>query len=77
MKTRNIYEAAAILSSGATIVKVDRKDMQHQEFTLCYDGDEEHSKLQDLQLAFQSDTLMVNASKFSETIRKMKSIIHS
>jgi hypothetical protein len=77
MKTRNIYEAAAILSSGATIVKVDREDKQHQEFTLCYDGDEEHQRLQELQLAYQSDTLMVNASKFAETIRKMKSIIHS
>jgi hypothetical protein len=77
MKTRNIYEVAALLSCGATVVKVDREDKQHQEFTLCYDGEEEHPKLREFQLGFQSDTLMVNASKFAEAIRKMKSIIHS
>ena len=77
MNTRNIYEVSALLSCGAPVIKVNRSDKQHQEFTLCYDGDEEHPKLQELQLAFQSDTLMVNATKFAEAIRKMKSIIHS
>ena len=77
MKTRNIYEVAALLSCGATVIQVDRTDKQHQEFTLAYDEDEEHPELRELQLRFQSDTLMVNATKFSETIRKMKSIIHS
>ena len=77
MKTRNIYEAAALITCGASIVQVDRNDKQHQEFTLTFLADEEHPELRELQLKFQSDTLMVNASKFAETIRKMKSIIHS
>ena len=77
MKTRNIYEVAALLTCGATLSKVDRADRQHQEFTLEFEGDEEHPELRELQLRYQSDTLMVNASKYGETIRKLKSIIHS
>jgi hypothetical protein len=77
MKTRNIYEVAALLSLGASVTKVDRQDKQHQEFTLCYGGDEEHSQLRDWQMQFQSEILLVNASKYAEAIRKMKSIIHS
>ena len=77
MKTRNIYEVAALMTFGAEIKEVDRKDKQHQEFVLAYSGDEDSTILRELQLKYQSETLMVNAVKFAENIRKLKSIIHS
>lgn len=93
MKTSDVYLAAALLSLGYTLDRVNRADPRHMEF---YFLDKKRMPLQegrliddagnkvlsenfieDVELMWVHKSLRVNAFDYSEAIKRMKSIIHS
>jgi len=70
--TKDIYLAAALLTLGAELVDTIRDDPKHLRFVFEHSGD-----LKELENAYTNGKLEVSASKYAESIRRMKSIVHS
>lgn len=79
--TKNIYLAACFLCFGAVLTDVDKTEERHQKFV--FDSEEipghenDSGYLDSIELEFANKTLMVNAVKYGEAIRQLKSVIHS
>lgn len=70
--TKMFYLAATMMSLGATHEKTDKSDPSHFVFHFSSDN----INFPQVEKDFTNGTLMVNASRFSESIRNLKSIIH-
>lgn len=100
--TTDIYLAAALMSLGAKLDKVNRDDPRHMEFqmelerpsTVTVTPAPQFSSptltnavqtpdpiktitLSDYEKSWMNGELMVNAVKFAEAIKRMKSVVHS
>lgn len=78
MKTTKLYLAAALLSLGAGILKIDKSDPRHMEFHLGYSSpiaDEDDWFYKQTQ-AWENKTLLVNAQEFVDAIQTLKSEVH-
>lgn len=91
LQTTDIYLAAALMSLGAKLDKVNRDDPRHMEFAMSLPVPEFASpvlasatepvkvqaSLDIYEKQWQNGELLVNAVKFSEAIKRMKSVVHS
>ncbi len=71
LTTKDIYFASALHSLGVELTGRDATDVAHQRFP--FSG--EH--LTDLETQWINGTLIGNLSIYAESIRKVKSLIHS
>jgi hypothetical protein len=71
LETKDIYFAAALHSLGYHFDSVDKTDLAHQQFKFM------GNKLSDLEVQWINGTLIGNLSQFADSIRRMKSLIHS
>lgn len=89
LKTTDIYLAAALMSLGAKLDNVDRDDPRHMEFQMemkppTFESPvlAEAVKVEVIDLSvyekkWMNGDLLVNAVKFAEAIKRMKSVVHS
>lgn len=93
LKTTDIYLAAALMSLGAKLDNVDREDPRHMEFQMMLEpvkfespvltnavnapDPEKALTLLEYEKCWMNGELMVNAVKFAEAIKRMKSVVHS
>jgi hypothetical protein len=76
--TKDIYLAAALLCTGASLEDTVRDDPRHMRFEFSCDSDMASIlNFEQVERDYNNGKLMVSASKYAESIRKMKSIIHS
>lgn len=78
MKTSKLYLAAALISLGAGLEKIDRTDPKHMEFYLFYASpimpeDEWFTKQLD---AWRNKSLMVNAQAYVDAVQELKAEVH-
>jgi hypothetical protein len=71
LETKDIYFAAALHSLGYHFDSVDKTDLAHQQFKFI------GKDLSSLEVQWINGTLIGNLSQFSDSIRRMKSLIHS
>lgn len=71
-KTKMFYVACACMSLGAILEDTDRADPRHLVFSLSGEMDFEK-----IAKEFSNGTLMVNASRFAEACRNLKSVVHA
>jgi hypothetical protein len=71
LETKDIYFAAALHSLEYHFDSVDKTDLAHQQFKFI------GKKLSDLEVQWINGTLIGNLSQFADSIRRMKSLIHS
>lgn len=78
MKTTKLYLAAALISLGAGLKKVDRSDPRHMEFELTFaspvtkEGDWFDSRVRE----WEDQTLLVNAQDFADAVQQLKAEVH-
>ena len=72
VSTKDIYLAAAYLAIGAVLDDVKKDDPRHLRFVFLCDNVE-----LDVEDSYINGKLMVSASKYAESIRHLKSIIHA
>lgn len=86
MKTSDVYLAAAFLSLGFVLEKVNRADPRHMIFEFSNPtpisvtgnlGELIRQELVTVETMWANRVLTVNAFDFAEAIKRMKSIIHS
>ena len=87
MKTSSdVYFSAALMSLGYKLINVDRTDPRHMIFgfdigepnSLGAVGESvKHTNFEDIKLQWANEVLQVNARKYMESIKSLKSIIHS
>lgn len=90
MRTSDVYLSAALLALGYKLVATDRKDPRHMVFEFDVEPatdivdnlgsvkrDKEKHNLSVVETAWVNRTLSVNAFDFAESIKRMKSLIHS
>jgi hypothetical protein len=83
LKTSDVYFAAALLSLGYKISNVDRSNPRHMvfEFTPKVStgtlGEMDKTSLADIETQWVNRTLLLNGREFAESIKGMKSLIHS
>ena len=84
MQTKDIYLAAALLSLGAVYEGADRTDPKHMQFRFSPRNAQSDAipsvAVQDLgaiEAQWVNGTLTVNGPKYAESIKRMKSIVHS
>lgn len=78
MKTSKLYLAAALISMGAGLEKVDRSDPRHMQFHLVFaspimEEDEWFAKQLE---AWNHKALVVNAQSFVDAIQQLKTEVH-
>jgi hypothetical protein len=71
LETKDIYFAAALHSLGYHFDSVDKADLAHQQFKFI------GKDLSNLEIQWINGTLIGNLSQFADSIRRMKSLIHS
>lgn len=91
-KTSDIYFCSAMLALGANLIKVDRQDPRHMQFELDYQLKYETGELSKVpvitsalplldldkvELDWANGLLMVNATKYADALKQMKSVVHS
>ncbi|PIV87028.1 hypothetical protein COW49_01940 [Candidatus Kaiserbacteria bacterium CG17_big_fil_post_rev_8_21_14_2_50_51_7] len=69
---KDIYFCSALLTMGAELDSVDRRDPQHIRFKFK-GGDE----LKEIESEWINGTLTGSLSDYAESIRKIKSLIHA
>ena len=72
-KTRDLYEAAAILSLGFKFEGLENVNRSKAYFFLFKDN----GKIEKLSFSYFNGTLKVNARKFVDSIRFLKSKVHT
>ena len=88
MITSDVYFAAALLSLGYVLEKVDRTEPRHMQFHfgVKQNGDANlgdglktirQAGFDDVKLQWTNKSLVVNAFEFADAIKRMKSTIHS
>lgn len=78
MKTTKLYLAAALISLGAGLKKVDRSDPRHMEFQLIFASPVQTEKEWfDAQVqAWERRELLVNAQDYVDAIQQLKAEVH-
>jgi len=78
MKTTKLYLAAALISLGAGLQKIDKSDPRHMEFHLIFSAPfSAEQDWFDSRMKFWEDRqLTVNAQDFVDAIQKLKSEVH-
>lgn len=78
MRTTKLYLAAALISLGAGLQKIDKSDPRHMEFYLTFSGPFTAEKdWFDSRVAFwDTRQLNVNAQDYVDAIQKLKSEVH-
>jgi hypothetical protein len=71
LETKDIYFAAALHSLAYHFESVDKTDLAHQQFKFM------GKDLSNLEVQWINGTLIGNLSQFADSIRRMKSLIHS
>jgi hypothetical protein len=74
-KTADMYVAALLLANDYAVINVDKSDPKHVRFTFSSDGDQ--CPIDDIVQAYTNGTAEVNASRFVESERKIKSLLHN
>lgn len=88
LSTTDIYLAAALMSLGAKLDKVNREDPRHMEFQMqmtpptfqspvLAEASKVEANLETYEKQWQNGDLLVNAVKFAEAIKRMKSVVHT
>jgi len=86
MNTSDVYFSAALMSLGFKLVNVDRADPRHMIFSFASASENnlgdrakslEKAGFDAIKLQWTNEELQVNAFKFAESIKRLKSIIHS
>jgi hypothetical protein len=84
--TKDVYLAAAFLTSGAQLIDVNRDDPRHQEFEFSLERPDDgflaqsittNKDLDVIALQWANGTLNGNLYEFAKSIQRMKSVIHS
>ena len=78
MKTTKLDLAAALISLGAGLGKIDKTDPRHMEFHLTYSAPfaDEDDWFYNRKREWDGRTLQVNARTFSDTLQMLKSEVH-
>lgn len=74
-KTADMYVAALLLANDYAVINTDKSDPKHVRFTFSSDGDQR--PMDDIVQAYTNGTAEVNASRFVESERKIKSLLHN
>jgi hypothetical protein len=77
LNTADMYLAALLLSSDFSLIDVNRSDPKHIRFCFSSCDGTEEPVLEDVVREYTNGTMMVNASRYVESIRKIKSLIHA
>jgi hypothetical protein len=72
--TKSIDSAACVMALGARIVGVKREKEEDRFLTFMFEADFD---MESASLQLASETLMINAYKLCESMRRLKSLIHS
>lgn len=79
MDTTKLYLAAALISLGAGVLKIDKSDPRHMEFHLSNSSpiveDEDEWFYKRMQ-EWENKSLTVNAQEFVDAIQYLKSEVH-
>ena len=79
MKTTKLSLAAALISLGAELDYVDKKNPRHMEFHLTFSAPfmDENEWLDSMVRAWESREMMVNARDYEDALQKLKVEVHN
>ena len=71
-ETKDLYLAAALHAEGCNYLGIDRTDPQRMVFT--FEGGENSDRVEQ---EWYQNRLVVSATSYADSIKRMKSLIHS
>jgi hypothetical protein len=71
----DMYISALLLANDYALINVDKSDPKHVRFK--FSSDEDQEPIDNIVQAYTNGTAEVNASRFVESERKIKSLLHN